>query len=130
MKPITRDSVDPRQLGSYVKRLRERRGFSVRGLAAAARVDATWLSRLEHGEYTSPDPRHLRLLAQVLEIETADLYVMAGYRGGEGLPGFVPYLRAKYDLPAEAIDQLQAHFELINEKYQNDEGGGDARPGR
>ncbi|MDP9340533.1 MAG: helix-turn-helix domain-containing protein [Actinomycetota bacterium] len=130
MKPPIIPTVDPHQLGDYVKRMRERRGFSVRGLAAAARVDATWLSRLEHGEYTSPDPRHLRLLAQVLEIETADLYVMAGYRGGEGLPGFVPYLRAKYDLPAEAIEQLQSHFELINEKYKDEEGSSDARRGR
>jgi len=29
-----------------------------------------------------------------------------------------PYLRAKYHLPSEAVAQLEAHFELINEKYR------------
>lgn len=50
-------------LGKHVRHLREAKGFSVRGLAAKAKVDATWLSRLEHGSYSSPDPRSLWRLA-------------------------------------------------------------------
>jgi len=107
------------QLGAYVQRLRRERSMSVRGLAAAAQVDGTWLSRLEHGAYASPDPRALGRLTRALEVEAADLYVAAGYRDGQGLPGFAPYLRAKYDhLPEEAIAQLEAHFELIDAKYR------------
>jgi hypothetical protein len=48
----------------------------------------------------------------------------AGYGDAHGLPALVPYLRAKYDLPTEAVAQLEAHFELINEKYQHEKGGG------
>jgi len=59
-------------------------------------------------------------LARALGIEVANLYEYAGY----DLPGFAPYLRVKYDLPDEAIAQLEAHFELINERYRPDEGGG------
>ena len=106
------------QLGARVKRLREEAGLSVRGLAAAAKVDATYLSRLEHGAIGSPDPRILYRLANVLEVEVADLYTAAGYHDGRGLPGFAPYLRAKYDFPDEAIAQLEAHFDLINERQQ------------
>ncbi len=126
MKPTNNEDVDTRQLGDYVKRHRLRRRLSIRALAAEAEVDFSWLSRLERGDYASPDPRHLRQLAEALRIAAADLYVLAGYRGSEGLPGFAPYLRAKYDLPAEAIEQLEAHFDLINERYRNEEGSADA----
>src|SRR5579863_10222241 len=97
-------------LGEELKRHREAAGYSVRGLARAAQVDATWLSKVERGIYRSPDPRRLYRLARVLGIETADLYLEAGYGDPSGLPGLVPYLRAKYDLPPEAIEQLRAHF--------------------
>ncbi len=105
------------KLGQYVQQLRTERKLSVRGLAARAKVDATWLSRLEHGVYDSPDARSLWRVARALDVEVADLYLTAGYGDAHGLPGFVPYLRAKYHLPEEAIIQLEAHFQLISEKY-------------
>jgi transcriptional regulator with XRE-family HTH domain len=110
------------RLGAHVRHLRQTGSLSVRGLAARASVDATWLSRLEHGVYSSPDPRSLWRLAQALEVDVEELYLDAGYGDGRGLPGFGPYLRAKYDLPQEAIDQLEAHFELISEKYHDNKG--------
>jgi transcriptional regulator with XRE-family HTH domain len=110
------------QLGEYVRKLRMSQGLSVRGLASTAKVDATWLSRVEHGQYESPDPRSLYRLARALDVEVHDFYLVAGYEDGHGLPGLAPYLRAKYDLPDDAVAQLQAHFELINEKYQAEKG--------
>jgi transcriptional regulator with XRE-family HTH domain len=118
----SQDGQQTTQLGQHVRHLRETSGLSVRGLAAKAKVDATWLSRLEHGVYASPDPRYLWRLAQALGIDVEDLYLDAGYADGRGLPGFAPYLRAKYDLPDDAISQLEAHFQLINEKYHEDKG--------
>jgi transcriptional regulator with XRE-family HTH domain len=106
-------------VGQYLKRLRVSKGLSVRGLAATAKVDAAWLSKVERGIYASPGPRELWRLAQALDVETADLYLEAGYGDAHGLPGFTPYLRSKYDLPDEALEQLQAHFDLINEKYSD-----------
>jgi transcriptional regulator with XRE-family HTH domain len=91
----------------------------VRGLARAARVDSTWLSRVEHGVYVNPDPKNLHRLANALEVETMDLFQAADY--SDGLPGFAPYLRSKYELPPEAIEQLTAHFELLTEKYAMEE---------
>jgi hypothetical protein len=52
-----------------------------------------------------------------------DLFTAAEY--AEGLPGFAPYLRSKYDLPGEAVAQLEAHFQLLAEKYDREEGGED-----
>ena len=110
------------KVGQYIKRQRQERGLSVRDLAAVAQVDASWLSKVERGIYAKPDPRLLNRLAQALDVETADLYLEAGYGDPRGLPGFTPYLRAKYDLPDEALEQLQAHFDLINDHYGNKDG--------
>jgi transcriptional regulator with XRE-family HTH domain len=104
-----------------IRELREDSGMSVRGLAAAAGVDSTWLSRVENGIYVNPDPKFLHRLAKVLDVETMDLFQAADY--ADGLPGFAPYLRSKYDLPAEAVDQLNAHFVLLADKYDLTEGG-------
>lgn len=104
-------------LAQYVQRLREERGLSTRALAKAAEVDSTYLSRLQRGDYSAPDARILYRLARVLDVEPDELYEVAGY--SDGLPSFEPYLRARYDLPQEAIDQLEAHFELLNEHYHD-----------
>ena len=107
------------KLGAYVQQLRLERALSVRALAARAKVDFSWLSRLEHGRFASPDARSLWRIARALEVEVADLYLEAGYGDAHGLPGFGPYLRAKYHLPPDAVAQLEAHFALINEKYNS-----------
>jgi transcriptional regulator with XRE-family HTH domain len=110
------------ELGEHIHQLRVSRGLSLRGLASTAKVDYSWLSKLEHGQYESPDPRSLYRLARALDVEVNELYLAAGYASGEGLPGMDLYLRSKYDLPDEAISQLLAHFDLINDKYQSDSG--------
>ena len=124
-EPVSESSA---RLGAYVQRLRLERSLSVRGLAARAKVDAPYLSRIEHGRYRSPDPRFLWRIARALEVEVADLYREAGFGDTYGLPGFGPYLRAKYHLPPEAVDQLEAHFALINEKYHAEQQPGQEHP--
>ena len=114
-KPVSEASA---KLGAYVQQHRLERALSVRGLAARAKVDFSWLSRLEHGRFASPDARYLWRIARALDVEVADMYLEAGFGDARGLPGFGPYLRAKYNLPQEAVAQLEAHFALINEKYR------------
>lgn len=106
------------ELGHYINKKRLTKGLGLRETARTARVDPTWLMRLEQGHYTSPDPRNLMKVARALEIDVEDLYAIAGLTSGTGLPGLAPYLRAKYDLPDDAVTQLEAHFELLNAKYQ------------
>ncbi|MDA8040760.1 MAG: helix-turn-helix transcriptional regulator [Actinomycetota bacterium] len=115
VKPVNEAAA---RLGSYLQQLRQERALSVRGLAARAGVDFSWLARLERGRIGSPDARSLWRVARALRVEVADLYLEAGFGDARGLPGFGPYLRAKYHLPPEAVEQLEAHFALINEKYR------------
>lgn len=105
-------------LGDELGRLRRARGLSIRGLAKRASIDATGLSRLESGRASEPSARTLIRLAAALSIDVVDLYAAAGYEPGYELPAFRPYLRAKYDLPTEAVDQLAAHFQLLNDKHR------------
>ena len=111
------------ELGQLIKRKREERHETIRGLAARAGVDASGISRIEHGTYGAPSAQLISRIATALEINVSELYLAAGYDDGRALPGFAPYLRAKYNLPSEAIDQLEAHFELISDKYQSAQQG-------
>ena len=115
-KPVSESSA---KLGAYLQQLRVERGLTIRGLAAKAKIDFSYISRLEHGLVGAPTARQLWKIARALDIEVADLYSEAGFIDAHGLPGFGPYLRAKYHLPEEAVAQLQAHFSLISEKYQS-----------
>jgi transcriptional regulator with XRE-family HTH domain len=93
-------------------------GLSVRGLAAAAKVDSSWLSRVEHGIVVNPDPRNLHRMAQVLGMETMELFTAAEY--ADSVPRFAPYLRSTSKLTDDEIAQLQAHYDLMAERHQND----------
>jgi transcriptional regulator with XRE-family HTH domain len=117
-------------LGRYVRDRRRRLGYSLRQTAAMAGLDPSYLSRLERGRYASPDPRQLRELARVLEVESADLHQRAGY--SDGLPAVTPYLRAKYGLPEGVIAQVAEYVELLNERYgrQDEEGDDDGHDSR
>jgi transcriptional regulator with XRE-family HTH domain len=116
----TYTSAGGEALGAHIRKLRQRRGQSLREVADAAHVDFSWLAKLERGQYRSSDPRRLVKLARVLEVDSEELFIVAGIPSGQGLPGFAPYLRAKYGLPLDAVEQLEAHFELLSEKYRTE----------
>lgn len=119
------DDSMPKDIGPLLRYLREEKGLSVRGLAAAARVDSTWLSRVERGVHSKPDPRALHRMAQVLGVETLQLFMAADYAGG--MPSFAPYLRSTTPLSEDEIGQLQAHFELMVERHGREKGGRDGQ---
>jgi transcriptional regulator with XRE-family HTH domain len=104
-------------LGRYVREQRKAQGISGQALAAAAGIDKAHLHRLEHGEIASPDPRVLVALARALEVDVADLYTAAGLPTGRELPSMRPYLRAKYDLPEQVIQQIDEYVEMLTERY-------------
>jgi len=105
-------------LGEHIKRLRLNQGLGLREAGRRAQVDHSWWGRLEEGQYVSPDPRLIGKVARALGVDIEELWVAAGLATGRRLPSFRPYLRARYDLPPEAIAQLEAHFELLSDKYQ------------
>jgi transcriptional regulator with XRE-family HTH domain len=104
-------------LGDYIRSRRLSLGLSRAGAAEASDLDASYWAKLETGHYSKPAPQHLSTIAGVLGVAVEDLYGLAGYDIPERLPSFQPYLRAKYDLPPEAIADLERYFDLLRSHY-------------
>ena len=104
-------------LGEFVRSRRQSMDLSLADAASASDLDPSYWNKLENGHYRSPAPQHLQTIARVLGVPTEDLYGLAGYEIPERLPSFQPYLRAKYDLPSEAIADLERYFELLRNYY-------------
>lgn len=66
-------------LGEKLKAVREMRGLSLASVARPADLSATYLQKLERDEVDSPSPHRLHRLADVLELDYADLMELAGY---------------------------------------------------
>ena len=67
------------EFGEYLKKLREKRGFSIRNLALAAGVSNSYLSQIETGQRGIPSHRILRKLARPLKVDYEELLRAAGY---------------------------------------------------
>jgi transcriptional regulator with XRE-family HTH domain len=112
------------QLGRLLKEARIEHRLSAREVADRSGMADSNVLRLEQGAIASPRPDTLKSLADVLEIDLADLYAAAGYVQPQGLPSFAPYLRSKYaDMPASAAAELEESFSRIAAKHGYDPSG-------
>jgi transcriptional regulator with XRE-family HTH domain len=106
-----------RFLGIFIRDHRVAHNMSARGLASAARVDVTTITRIESGQFMKPSTDKLRRIATALDIPVHDLLQLADYLTAAELPPPKPYLRTKFpDLPPEAVDQAERYLtELMRE---------------
>ena len=104
-------------LGEFIKSRRESRNITKADACRQSGLDYSYWVKLEAGVYQMPSPKALDLVADVIGCKPADLYVLAGYKIGGELPGFGPYLRSKYQLPGEAIEQLESYFSFLRNQY-------------
>jgi len=109
----------PETLGEYVRQAREAAELSQRQLAADAGVSFSNISRLESGFHASPSPELLKSIADVLDIDLAELLA---YRGIE-IPGRAQslnvYLRRDYNLPEAGIEEAEQAIQEIVRKYRS-----------
>jgi transcriptional regulator with XRE-family HTH domain len=105
------------QLGDYIRTRRRSMELSLVDAADASDLDPSYWNKLENGHYQKPAPPHLSAIADILKVPVEDLYALAGYEVPERLPSFQPYLRAKYNLPPEAISDLERYFEYLRSYY-------------
>jgi transcriptional regulator with XRE-family HTH domain len=68
-----------RTLGSELRNLRQMRDLSLKAVADPAGMSAAYLQKLERDGVDSPSPHRLHRLAQVLDVDYADLLRLAGY---------------------------------------------------
>jgi transcriptional regulator with XRE-family HTH domain len=113
----TRRGDLPETLGEYVRQKREAAGLSQRGLAQEAGVSFSNISRLESGFHTTPTPGLLKNIADVLDIDLAELLSYLGIEVA-GAGSLNDYLRRDYDLPDEGVAEAKKAIERIARKYQ------------
>jgi transcriptional regulator with XRE-family HTH domain len=104
-------------LGVLIRQTRERAGLSLRNLEAITGIPRTILNRLELGQLDAPSPHLLQRIAEALELDSDDLFALAGYRPSDKLPSLTPYLRAKYHLPPHALAEANEALQAILERY-------------
>lgn len=104
-------------LGDFIKARRLSKGVTKAEACRRTGFHYSYWHKLEAGIYEMPSPKALDLVAEIIDAKPADLYALAGYRIGGDLPGLGPYLRSKYHLPAEAVDQLESYFSFLRAQY-------------
>src|SRR5262245_32936049 len=111
------DFMNPRQakkLGAFVRSAREAAGLSQLALGEAVGVPNSTILRLERGENLNPRPDLLSNIADVVHIDLADLFALAGYSAPRQLPHLQPYLRTKYqDLTERDIAEIARYAERL-----------------
>jgi transcriptional regulator with XRE-family HTH domain len=104
-------------LGKYVQSRRLARNLGIPQAAAKAGLDDSYWRKLEAGHYSSPDAKTLRIVADTLGCPLEDLYGLCGYTVADDLPALTPYLRTKFDLPPEAVADMEKYFTQLRSYY-------------
>ncbi len=106
------------RLAELLRTAREQLGLSVREVAKRSGVVNSNIVRLEQGAIPNPRPETLKAIADVLDLDLADVFASIGYVQPKGLPSFTPYLRSKYgDMPESAVQELQRYFTKLAQKH-------------
>lgn len=116
-----------RPVGDLIRAGRETRGWSQNELARRSQIDVAVVHRIESGAIAEPSRAKLMKLAEVLELDLAELYRRTSMPdAAQVLPSFQPYLRAKYSyLPPEAQERLATHFARVEAEYGQSGSGPD-----
>jgi transcriptional regulator with XRE-family HTH domain len=72
-------AVSENSFGSYLKKIREQKGYSVNQLAIYSKVSAAQISRIETGHRGPPKPETIQKLARGLKKPYPQLMEAAGY---------------------------------------------------
>jgi transcriptional regulator with XRE-family HTH domain len=105
-------------LGAVLDEARQAADMSVRQLAEAADVPKSEIGRLLRDQQERLNPESLARLASVLELNAADLFLLAGMPLPT-LPTVEALLRTEYDLPEKAVREAKAQIEAIVARYKS-----------
>ncbi len=109
----------PSTLGQYLEKGREEAGLSLRQLASASGVHESTVNRLLKDQIENPSAEHVQQLMKVLELNLADAFAYIGVTRPRGLPNVTPYLREKYGLRGEALNEAAQEVQEIINKHNN-----------
>jgi transcriptional regulator with XRE-family HTH domain len=106
------------RLGRLIAQARRNKSISLRGLSRLTGIPHLWLSRVEHGNFNQPAPERLTQLAEALGIDPERIDRVTKGHVSNSLPGVRTYFRAKYDLTADEIDEIERSVQDIQRKHE------------
>lgn len=109
-----------RSLGRYLKNLREELELSIHNVAREANLTPGYISKIETGNtYKSINVDSLIAFSKAYKIPITALLEEAGFLDKEDdLPQLSTYLKMKYDLPPQAIRDIEIFKEFVENKYK------------
>jgi len=109
-----------KNLGKYLKTLREELGLSMYDVARKTDLTPSYISKIEAGNtYKSINVDSLIAFSRVYRIPITALLEKAGFLEKEDdLPQLSTYLKIKYNLPPQAIRDIEIFKEFIENKYK------------
>ncbi|NPV71134.1 MAG: transcriptional regulator [Firmicutes bacterium] len=118
--------------GEHLRRLRQRKSFTIRQLAMLSGVSNAYLSQIETGQRGAPSPEILDKLAKPLGVSYEDLLRVAGYlrdtpkdwAGQKPASVIARDPRTdeyEDDLPEEAKKELEQYKNYLRHKYRRKE---------
>ena len=108
------------QLATKLTTSRLTAGLSVRQLEQLSGVPRATISRLEHDAVDQPAADTLVKLARALELNAADVFLLAGLPLLEESASLDVMLRTNYGLSPSAVAEAKAQIEAIVRKYDRD----------
>ena len=114
-------------LGRILRDAREAAGLSIRQLSSLSGVGRMVIFRLESNALTElPSARHLAQLARALELNDADLFLLAGLPVPNQYASLDVMLRVEYGLPPEGVSEAKQTIGELIKKYDGNVSGNQA----
>lgn len=107
---------EPKTLASVVREAREAAGLSIRQLATLVGLDFSVLSRIEAGKVARPSPEVLQNLAEVLELDAAELLTFIGVK--MTLPEPKVYFRRAYGFSEREAEEAATIIAELRRRRQ------------
>jgi len=121
--PTKITSYEISKLGKYLKQLREEQELSIRNVARQSKMSPSHLAKIEAGDtFKTVSVEVLIKLSKFYGIPVCAILKEAGFieDAVDELPEFAQYLRAKYQLPPQAIRDMEMAKEIVEKKYNKD----------
>jgi transcriptional regulator with XRE-family HTH domain len=104
-------------LGKLLQAAREKQGLSFRELAERSGVALASLAHIESGASREPLPSRVARLAEVLNVDPAEIDRVSGDHLARSLPSVRTYFRSKGQASKAEVDEIERVVAEIHAKY-------------
>ncbi len=102
------------ELREYLRMIREQKNLSLKDVEEKTNIANSTLSRFEKGTQKRLSAYYLKLLAELYEINTIDLFLMAGYLDEKDLKSYTQVFKGTSYLTPEEKEHIQKQIDLFN----------------